>query len=129
MLTWNGRYDCNGTAAQSWIVSGGKVQVAGTNFCLDAGSGTSPSSPCPFFSPITHNSLSADAAPANGIPLKIWTCYDNLPAQSWTYTSSSQLELATGDLCVDLTNGSVADGNVVQTWACVAGNANQVWTE
>ena len=33
------RYDCNGTQAQRWIINRGstKVQIAGTNFCLDAG--------------------------------------------------------------------------------------------
>lgn len=36
-------YDCNGTNAQKWLIDRGntKVQVAGTNFCLDAGSSTS----------------------------------------------------------------------------------------
>jgi hypothetical protein len=34
------RYDCNGTPAQNWLFTRGstKVQLAGTNFCLDAGS-------------------------------------------------------------------------------------------
>jgi len=33
------RYDCNGTQAQRWIIKRGstKVQIAGTDFCLDAG--------------------------------------------------------------------------------------------
>jgi len=33
------RYDCNGTPAQKWIIQSGstKVQLAGTNYCLDAG--------------------------------------------------------------------------------------------
>ena len=35
-------YDCNGTNAQKWVINPGQtsVQVAGTNYCLDAGSGT-----------------------------------------------------------------------------------------
>ena len=35
-------YDCNGTNAQKWIINRAntKVQVAGTNYCLDAGSST-----------------------------------------------------------------------------------------
>ena len=34
------RYDCNGTPAQNWdLVKGStKVQLDGTDFCLDAGS-------------------------------------------------------------------------------------------
>ena len=33
------RYDCNGTRAQDWWIFNGstKVRLAGTNFCLDAG--------------------------------------------------------------------------------------------
>ena len=38
-LTFVSSYDCNGSQAQSWIISGGStlVQVAGTQFCLDLG--------------------------------------------------------------------------------------------
>ena len=40
-LTICERYDCNGNQAQRWIIKRGstKVQLAGTNFCLDAGMG------------------------------------------------------------------------------------------
>ena len=33
-------YDCNGTAAQKWVLNSGttSIQLAGTNYCLDAGS-------------------------------------------------------------------------------------------
>ena len=44
-LTHSISYDCNGTPAQNWTVTSTtgstKVQLAGTNFCLDAGSSTS----------------------------------------------------------------------------------------
>ncbi|KAF8198504.1 G-X-X-X-Q-X-W domain-containing protein [Pholiota molesta] len=65
-------YDCNGTPAQNWLFTRGstKVQLAGTNFCLDAGS-----------------------SPANGIGLKIWQCFDNLPAQQWFYTDDDRIAL------------------------------------
>ena len=35
-------YDCNGTNAQKWSINSATtaVQVAGTNYCLDAGSST-----------------------------------------------------------------------------------------
>ena len=39
-------YDCNGTAAQRWVLTrsptgpGTQVRVAGTNYCLDAGAST-----------------------------------------------------------------------------------------
>ncbi len=32
------------------------------------------------------------------------------------------------DQCVDLTNGSTANSNQLQTWKCYAGNNNQVWS-
>lgn len=43
-LRYNGSpvqiYDCNGTPAQDWVISrgAGSVKLAGTNYCLDAGS-------------------------------------------------------------------------------------------
>ncbi|KAF8060691.1 G-X-X-X-Q-X-W domain-containing protein [Lyophyllum atratum] len=102
-------YDCNGTGAQKWKLRRGytTVQVAGTTYCLDAGS-----------------------APASGVGLKIWTCYDNLPAQAWYYTPDdygNKLAVAHGDQCVDLTNGVLTNSNRVQTWQCAVNNANQVW--
>jgi len=38
-LTFCERYGCNGSQAQRWVINKGstKVQLAGTNFCLDAG--------------------------------------------------------------------------------------------
>ncbi|KAJ3495266.1 hypothetical protein NLJ89_g10653 [Agrocybe chaxingu] len=65
-------YDCNGTGAQKWVLNRGstKVRLAGTNFCLDAGS-----------------------APANGVGMKIWECFDNLPAQQWFFTTDDRIAL------------------------------------
>ncbi|KAF8981382.1 hypothetical protein BDQ17DRAFT_1337346 [Cyathus striatus] len=68
------------------------------------------------------------AAPANGVGMKIWTCYDNLPAQTWTYTTSNTIALSVQGQCLDLTNGSLTNGNQVQTWQCTASNTNQIWT-
>ncbi|EAU82201.2 G-X-X-X-Q-X-W domain-containing protein [Coprinopsis cinerea okayama7 len=65
-------YDCNGTAAQNWILNRGatSIRLNGTNFCLDAGSN-----------------------PANGVGMKIWQCYDNLPAQQWFYRDDNRITL------------------------------------
>src|ERR1700733_1964017 len=43
-------YDCNGTNAQKWLINRGntKVQVAGTHFCLEAGSSMSSLSSLQF---------------------------------------------------------------------------------
>ncbi|KAL0951942.1 hypothetical protein HGRIS_008594 [Hohenbuehelia grisea] len=103
-------YDCNGTGAQQWVINTGdtKVQLAGTNFCLDAGS-----------------------EPGNAVRMKIWTCYDNLPAQAWRYDEATRQIVLTQDLpeqqCLDLEEGDLENGQV-QTYRCGVGNLNQVWT-
>ncbi|TFK67156.1 hypothetical protein BDN72DRAFT_899185 [Pluteus cervinus] len=99
-------YDCNGTGAQRWVVNKGesKVRVDNTNFCLDAGS-----------------------APGNGVGMKIWQCYDNLPAQDWWYTDDNRIALTNQGLCLDLTNGNYSNSNQIQTWQCTDNNNNQEW--
>ncbi|KAJ3552595.1 hypothetical protein NM688_g4074 [Phlebia brevispora] len=100
-------YDCNGTPAQQWVIQSGNtaVQLAGTNFCLDAGS-----------------------SPGNGVGMKIWQCYPDLPAQEWYYTDDNRIALFNQGLCLDLTNGDLTDGTVLQTWQCTANDINQIWT-
>ncbi|KAF9041470.1 ricin B lectin domain-containing protein [Panaeolus papilionaceus] len=100
-------YDCNNTGAQRWVIKRGstKVQVAGTNFCLDAGS-----------------------SPASGVGMKIWQCYDNLAAQQWSFTTDNKIALATQGQCLDLPNGVLTNSNQVQTWQCSNNNNNQIWT-
>lgn len=68
-------------------------------------------------------------APANGAGMKIWTCYSNLPAQEWYYTSDNRISLANQGFCLDLTNGNLNNGNQLQEWQCTNNNNNQVWTE
>ncbi|KAF4604505.1 hypothetical protein EYR40_003279 [Pleurotus pulmonarius] len=65
-------FDCNGSAAQSWLISPGstKVQLANTNFCLDAGPN-----------------------PENGMGMKLFECFDNLPAQQWFLTDNNRIAL------------------------------------
>ncbi|KAF9041471.1 ricin B lectin domain-containing protein [Panaeolus papilionaceus] len=100
-------YDCNGTGAQRWVIKRGstKVQVAGKNFCLDAGS-----------------------APASGVGMKIWQCYDNLAAQKWSFTEDNRIALEGKGQCLDLPNGVMVNSNQVQTWQCSDNNNNQVWS-
>ncbi|KAF8999270.1 ricin B lectin domain-containing protein [Cyathus striatus] len=81
-----------------------KVRLAGTNFCLDAGS-----------------------SPANGVGMKIWQCYDNLPAQQWYYTGDNRISLENRGQCLDLTNGNLANSNQIQIWQCTDNNTNQIW--
>ncbi|PPQ81685.1 hypothetical protein CVT26_007679 [Gymnopilus dilepis] len=103
-------YDCNGTAAQKWLIQHGRgiqVQVAGTPYCLDAGS---------------H--------PANGVKMKIWTCAANQPAQTWYYTygTKSGIYLTDTNFALDLTDGSLANGNQVQIYQIYSNSPNQIWT-
>ncbi|EKM78024.1 hypothetical protein AGABI1DRAFT_129805 [Agaricus bisporus var. burnettii JB137-S8] len=83
----------------------GHVQLAGSNHCLDAG-----------------------AAPADGTTMKIWECFDNLPAQDWFYTDDQRFALTNQGFCLDLTNGNATNGNLVQVWGCTDFNANQIWS-
>jgi 4-diphosphocytidyl-2C-methyl-D-erythritol kinase len=100
-------YDCNGTGAQKWVLNklSTKVRVDGTNFCLDAGT-----------------------TAANGVGLKIWQCYDNLPAQQWYYTADNRIALENQGFCADLAEGVLSNANKIQTWRCTDNNNNQVWT-
>jgi len=105
-------YDCNGTKAQKWHFisevnsAGSIITTDGGPFCLDAG-----------------------ANPANGVGMKIWTCFYNLPAQAWAVApNSTRISLIGNDQCLDLPNGVHVNSNQVQTWQCADGNPNQVWT-
>lgn len=72
--------------------------------------------------------------------MKIWQCYDNLPAQQWFYTGDNRVALTNRGLCLDLTDGACSfpvytdykgkktNANVMQTWECTPGNTNQIWT-
>ncbi|EDR03633.1 carbohydrate-binding module family 13 protein, partial [Laccaria bicolor S238N-H82] len=107
-------FDCNGSSGQRWNITRGltKVQLAGTNFCLDAGL------PNLF---------------GNGDRLKIWQCIDTIPAQTWAYTNQNQIlllatEPSINPQCVDLPDGQTFNGNQLQTFQCSPLYANQIWT-
>ncbi|KAF5362259.1 hypothetical protein D9756_002812 [Leucocoprinus leucothites] len=100
-------YDCNCSNAQDWDfrTSGPtSIKLRNTNFCLDAGSN-----------------------PGNGVHMKIWQCFNNLPAQTWSFDNNKHIVLQGKGQCLDLTNGVTTNGNPVQTWQCVQNNQNQVW--
>lgn len=104
-------YDCNGTGAQEWTTIAGsgptKVQLTGTNFCLDVG-----------------------LSPTDGTQMKIWTCYppEQAPQQNFFYTADNRIARPTDSFCLDLTGGILDNGNPVQIWTCGDNNNNQVWT-
>jgi hypothetical protein len=74
--------------SQFWNVSGSSVQVFG-NMCLDVTGGSA----------------------ANGTPLQIWTCTEGDTNQFWTLSGSI---IRWEGSCLDLTDGSTTDGNVVR---------------
>lgn len=82
-----------------------KVQLTGTNYCLDVG-----------------------LSPYDGTPMKIWTCINDgsAPQQDFVYKSNDQI--AHDNFCLDLKDGVLDDGNTVQIYGCGDGNLNQVWT-
>ncbi|KAF9449375.1 carbohydrate-binding module family 13 protein, partial [Macrolepiota fuliginosa MF-IS2] len=102
-------YDCNASNAQDWVFARPEptsLKVWSGTYCLDAGS-----------------------TPRNGVGVKIWECFDNLPAQTWFYTDDNRIALYNPDLCLDLTDGNSTNGNEIQTWQCTDGNKNQEWIQ
>ncbi|KAF9443133.1 carbohydrate-binding module family 13 protein [Macrolepiota fuliginosa MF-IS2] len=103
--------NCNGRAAQQWILSLGPTTVclAGTEFCLD----------------------STFKIPPYRVPMKIWECVDGAPEQQWAYivtTAGGRLALANQEICLDLRGGDLTGSNPIQVWECANGVTNQIWT-
>ena len=95
-------YTCNGTSAQSWILtSGNQLQALGK--CLDvSGGGT-----------------------ANGTLVQLYGC-NGTGAQVWQHQSNGEYLNPQSGKCLDDT-GWGGSGTQVQIWAC-AGGANQQWS-
>lgn len=105
-------FDCNGSATQKWKWNGNSLTsvnpVDGSQWCLDAG---------------------VQSQWANGVKMKIWQCFANLPQQTWTpVTTSGTIKLTTANFCLDLTGGIKTNRNILQIFTCGAGNTNQIWT-
>ncbi|KAL7625731.1 hypothetical protein AAE478_004954 [Parahypoxylon ruwenzoriense] len=96
------------TGEQQWWLQNGntKIQLANTTLCLDAGT--------------NH---------ANGNPLTVAACADDLASQKWVYNTDKQIVLdQTGaKLCADLYMGSVRDNTRIVIWQCIAGDKNHIW--
>ena len=45
--------------------------------------------------------------------MKIWTCYDNLPAQEWYYTDDNRIALENQGFCLDDPSGNTADSTML----------------
>lgn len=95
----------------------GVVRLAGTDFCLDAGTGKqylpeSPNSRVNGTSSLYFPRLqvSTNVSPSSVVALrimtgfsclysivvKIWTCYPNVPQQQWFYTADNHLAIYNG---------------------------------
>jgi len=59
--------------------------------------------------------------------MKIWTCYDKIPAQTMWYTDDNRIAVKDTGLCLTLPGGKTQNGVVPQTQWCTDNNANQVW--
>ncbi|KAG6872922.1 hypothetical protein C0995_005180 [Termitomyces sp. Mi166 len=109
-------YDCNGSKGQQWLISAAFTLIS-------------------LFEISAYNVDARSAYPKNGDKVELWIYSDSrLPFQSWLYTEDKRLRLyATAKLvyrgqCLDLPNGSTANGNQLQIWDCIQGNKNQIWT-
>ena len=99
---------CHGYSNEKWEILRGRAQIkfAGTSLCIDA----------------------TTAPPPNGTGLKLWQCYDDLPAQMWYWDAlNKNIWLHNTGQCVDLTDGDLTNGRQTQVWQCSSGNPNQLW--
>ncbi|KAK6903420.1 hypothetical protein I203_106923 [Kwoniella mangroviensis CBS 8507] len=87
--------------APRWDINpgSGSVILSGTNFALDAGTGTE-----------------------NGEIVKIWESYPGLFQQTWYLTDDYRIAITGGNQCLD-----EGDNYGTQTWQCTPYNNNQVW--
>jgi hypothetical protein len=79
-------------------VSGSTGGSAGLGYCLDVGS----------------------QFPANGTPLKIWSCIAGNANQAFYLTDDDHIAVTGGNGCLDI-------GNNGQVWQCFGGNTNQLF--
>jgi len=129
--TQSSSWTCDGTPDPGAGCGGSIVCQTGTPvFSSTAGSGpTSTPTPPP---PTTGNTIKPGAsssncltAPtnANGGTVVIAPC-DGSTSQSWTHTGNTLV--AYGNKCLDVTNGSTANGVKMQVWTCTPGNTGDL---
>lgn len=108
---------------QQWVYTPGSTTIriapnsySDTEYCIDFGSNLG----------------------SNGQELKIWQCYDGLPAQQLYITDDNHIAVENGPgQCVDVQAESgpqpayarpYGEEKRLQTWDCSSGNPNQVST-
>jgi endo-1,4-beta-xylanase len=65
-----------------------------------------------------------NASQSGGTRVQLWDCHGQAN-QSWTHTSSRQLQVY-GSMCLDANGGGTSNGTTVIIWSC-NGQANQQW--
>lgn len=149
-------WTCGGSANQQWSLSGSAIQWSGHSSCLDLTGGsvandnvmqiwsctggpnqqwtrtTGPGSNTPTGGKTIRPGVSSTtclAAPTNtnGGLVVVQPC-DGSTGQAWTQTG--QTLVVYGTMCLDVTNGSTANGVKMQIWSCTpgAGDAAQHFT-
>lgn len=95
-------WNCNGTGAQAWTLTGGSLRTQ-NNKCMDVAWGST----------------------ANGAVIQIANCSGN-PAQQFVLSAAGDLVNPQANRCVDIADWNGGDGARLQLWDC-AGTANQKW--
>ncbi|MCX4472555.1 ricin-type beta-trefoil lectin domain protein [Micromonospora sp. NBC_01655] len=95
-------WNCNGTGAQAWTLTGGSLHTQ-NNKCMDVAWGST----------------------ANGAVIQIANCSGN-PAQQFVLSAAGDLVNPQANKCVDIVDWNGGDGARLQLWDC-AGTANQKW--
>ena len=135
--------DCNDSSAQKWIINRGEttIQLAGTPFCIDAGY----SECCALSVPDKSLTVFAHLEPVSHVGMKLWTCAKKSAGQTFKYDHDNEISLADtsnslpdlssailtlnqSDMCLDLTDGSLENGNQLQIYPCYYNSTNQLWT-
>ncbi|KAJ7089318.1 hypothetical protein B0H15DRAFT_949292 [Mycena belliarum] len=137
-IQWSGRSSCldlsggrltNGNVMQIWTCNGGTNQ----KWTRTTGPGTTTPPPPP---PTTGNKIKPDSSSAtcltapsntNGAKVVVQPC-NGSAGQSWT--KNGQTMIVYGSMCLDVIDGSTANGAKMQIWSCTpgSGNANQRFT-
>jgi hypothetical protein len=107
------QWSCTGNSNQQWLrnpVSGGFQLIGqGSGLCLDIRTGTSTI--------------------PNGTPLQLWDCpFSAVWQLRDPFGNTGQYFNPDTGKCIDLADGSSADGAKIQMWDCIANDTNQLWT-
>lgn len=98
--------DPNNKFNGAWEIAPGNnqgVKLAGTNFCLDAGSN-----------------------PYNGGPAKLWTCL-TVPQQTWYLTNDQHIAITNGNQCLSSNGQGCGNGGCAPGTSNCGNDQAQVW--